>query len=671
MEIQNFIHSHPLLLIKDDITTINQLIKCGICEHPITAAPLYGCDSCQYFLHKSCAELPRQIYHSFHLAHPLFLIPINLTQYCDSCERVIPDSLFFECFDCNVLLDVDCASMAPITFTKSYGNNSIQHSSHQHPMLALDKVDNINRIHCFGCQSIIGSEDRAYGCTKCKYFLHESCAGSPKEIQYPFHWDHGLLSLHIQFFWFECTLCKQTLKTCFTYKCGRCTFRLCLKCSATKMRASIKFENHEHLLCYRDNMIPMDNHCTINDCYGKQSFISHCKEFSYTSSYATFCLECNFRLHLLCGPLPSVIEHESHIHPLVLVGSIVEDGYEEFYCDICETERDPRIRVYYCEPCKFIGHIHCLKSKIIQIITGNFRNVELKSIGDDIWKLKQGREVDHSSAIMNEEQEEAPLTLKDIINGLQVKYLSTLKIFYKWKDESFELKEQLENKLGEEDINWILQLSHLTIEDFQEFSSVLQNFYITTQLELKASNLGVKIVSVKNCKIPFTLAPVLNKLLDEYGDVSGDEDDWRWKCIVYTVLCQVIKEMCSITVGDITKDHLQEWYYHLRFVDDYDFQINFAFSHLEKLIHAFFGLQAKRLEAEIPKKLKEKELELEQEIKQVKSKLKKCEEYNDKSFPKSELLKDCLNEASALKFKKACEDLMITDNDSELQYLEW
>ncbi|KAM6586511.1 hypothetical protein CsatA_009116 [Cannabis sativa] len=102
MEIQHFTywdHEHPLLLIKDVINTSNIMsIKCKLCSRSTIAGdPFYGCDSCQYYMHKSCAELPPQIYHSFHPAHPLFLLTSISILFCHSCKRVVSNSLFVYC----------------------------------------------------------------------------------------------------------------------------------------------------------------------------------------------------------------------------------------------------------------------------------------------------------------------------------------------------------------------------------------------------------------------------------------------------------------------------------------------------------------------------------------------------------------------------------------------
>ncbi|XP_062080686.1 uncharacterized protein LOC133785469 [Humulus lupulus] len=645
MEIQHFRHGmHPLVLKDGKNTIINESIKCDICDRSIIAsAPFYSCDTCQYYLHKSCAQLPQKIiHHSFHPSHPLTL-SIHEYRFCHSCNTYFTNSPMYLCTDCDLSLHLECAKLVPIT-----------HSTHHHPMSLLINEDNKYAADCFGCRSMINSSDRAYGCTECKCFIHESCAESPKQIQYPFHLDHDPLSLHMQYFGFECTVCKKSFDTCFSYNCGKCSFQLCLKCSATKTSASIRFGNHPHLLCYLDNIIPINNQCSINDCYGKRPDVSQSKELSRTSSCVTYCLECNFRAHLLCGPLPFTIKYEFHIHPLILVDLIAEDDSEDYYCDICEAQRDPRIRVYYCEPCKFIAHIHCLTNEIIKTLTGDLKDVELNNLGEDIWKLMMRKGNVEFVDIVEEEQGKSPITLKDLLQMDKA-----LKSYYKWNEAPSELKGHSEEKVDTKDIDWIVQLSRFTTKNFDEFWNDLFEFYRNTTMELESGDLGLKIVTVKGHKIPFTLALVLNILLDKYGDVgSHSTKSESRRHIAYFILCKVLKEMCSILVGAITKEHLQKWYYHLTFVQRNGFRINFAITHLKKLVRSFLGNQAKRLEAEIPTIIKKRMAELKQEIKKEELRLEKSEEYNNKSLPKSEFMEDCLNLASTSKWKSACKDLL-------------
>ncbi|XVF30998.1 hypothetical protein REPUB_Repub16aG0107500 [Reevesia pubescens] len=45
---------------------------------------------------------------------------------------------------------------------------------------------------------------------------------------------------------------------------------------------------------------------------------------------------------------------------------ILEDDSGEYFCDICEEERNANQCVYYCVTCKFIAHIHCVFNNIIK-----------------------------------------------------------------------------------------------------------------------------------------------------------------------------------------------------------------------------------------------------------------------------------------------------------------
>ncbi|PON60282.1 C1-like [Trema orientale] len=198
MEFQHSTHQEHPLLLKDEETATSQSITCGICARSITTTPLYSCDSCRYYLHKSCAELPNLLNHPFHPSHPLNL-RTHIRHRCESCHRLFYNNArAFVCVQCNFTVDIECAMMPPITFTGVEQRNIIQHFSHQHK-LPLVKIDSKDAINCFGCQTTICSDDRVYGCTVCKYFLHESCAEFPKEFSYPFHLEHGLLAIYKNF----------------------------------------------------------------------------------------------------------------------------------------------------------------------------------------------------------------------------------------------------------------------------------------------------------------------------------------------------------------------------------------------------------------------------------------------------------------------------------------
>ncbi|PPR96291.1 hypothetical protein GOBAR_AA24364 [Gossypium barbadense] len=75
MEVQHFSHHHPLVFIQDHSVASKPGLCLG-CEKPVEGWS-YGCNQCEFYLHKGCAELELgpQIQHPFHPEHPLTLLP--------------------------------------------------------------------------------------------------------------------------------------------------------------------------------------------------------------------------------------------------------------------------------------------------------------------------------------------------------------------------------------------------------------------------------------------------------------------------------------------------------------------------------------------------------------------------------------------------------------------
>ncbi|KAF4362356.1 hypothetical protein F8388_008240 [Cannabis sativa] len=258
--------------------------------------------------------------------------------------------------------------MAPITFKKldlDQTTTIIQHSTHPHPMKYFH-VDYDQTAHCFGCRSLIKSGCQVYVCGEdFDYVLHKSCAELPKEIHYPFHLNHGPLTLNIKYFkWFndKCNLCNKIYTTIFIFKCNECSFWLCLKCNDIAMRAkrSIKYKYHEHLLCFAsDGDISLEEERL--GFFVLQLSAPKDNRWCFVLSYSD---DRNFECLGLLR-----IEYEYHIHPLILSELFInEEGFEDYYCDICEMRRDPRIRIYYCADCKYAAHVHCLINEISYMI---------------------------------------------------------------------------------------------------------------------------------------------------------------------------------------------------------------------------------------------------------------------------------------------------------------
>ncbi|GMN73571.1 hypothetical protein TIFTF001_054322, partial [Ficus carica] len=111
-QIQHWIHEHPLFLRKDH--EINNE-RCGMCNEEIVAPyNYYACDACEFYVHKSCAELPPNINHPFHPSHPFTLLA-HSNYYCNSCHQKFQNALQFGCGRCDLNMDVECALIPHIT----------------------------------------------------------------------------------------------------------------------------------------------------------------------------------------------------------------------------------------------------------------------------------------------------------------------------------------------------------------------------------------------------------------------------------------------------------------------------------------------------------------------------------------------------------------------------
>uniref|UniRef100_A0A2N9J523 Phorbol-ester/DAG-type domain-containing protein n=2 Tax=Fagus sylvatica TaxID=28930 RepID=A0A2N9J523_FAGSY len=74
------------------------------------------------------------------------------------------------------------------------------------------------------------------------------------------------------------------------------------------------------------------------------------------------CTTCEFALNFKCATLPLTTRYEQHEHPFIL-SYTAEDNSGEYYCDICEEERDPNHWFYYCAECSYPAHPKCIIGK--------------------------------------------------------------------------------------------------------------------------------------------------------------------------------------------------------------------------------------------------------------------------------------------------------------------
>ena len=219
---------------------------------------------------------------------------------------------------------------------------AIKHFSHKHKLkLSDDEFLNIEK--CDGCVQAIFPP--FYNCVNCRFFLHESCAKLPRKKRHPLH--QHLLSLFPKspYTWKNTFLCYACDRDCsgFNYSCEPCGFSLDVSCSL--MSDILTHPGHEHRLLL--SSIESEHNCSC--CDSKISPIFRCTT-------------CDFALDFKCATLPQTTRYKQHEHPFTLCYT-AEDDSGEYYCDICEEERNPKHWFYYCANCNYPAHTKCILGK--------------------------------------------------------------------------------------------------------------------------------------------------------------------------------------------------------------------------------------------------------------------------------------------------------------------
>ncbi|WRX26213.1 DC1 - like 10 [Theobroma cacao] len=300
---------HPHVLSYNEATEQNKSLLCKACCQEIFDQH-YACEDCEYYLHETCTTLPYEVSHPLHRQHPLKLFTDIGAFPCSQC-RDYSDGFSYICYPCDFKLDVKCAAIPIAPNKEGRGQIEMERLSklcpfnHNHKLEFFNcRANVIKNLKCYACLlPIVGS---AYRCRECFYtYAHESCLALVREMQHPFH---PLHFLHPQIFsrmWSPfCFACGNSID--MGYSCQKCDFHLHFNCADSLKRA----------LKLRTEMHPR----ACNKC-----------ESSLDSQPFYHCLEC-------------------------------EDDSREYYCDICEEERNSNNHVYYCEECygQFVAHIECV-----------------------------------------------------------------------------------------------------------------------------------------------------------------------------------------------------------------------------------------------------------------------------------------------------------------------
>ncbi|GKV34585.1 hypothetical protein SLEP1_g42948 [Rubroshorea leprosula] len=354
MKLNHFSHPHPLVLVEEqEMDWISIIYNCSACQERVEGSS-YNCSECDFCLHKSCAELPREINHPSHLYHPLILYekrPMDCSYsvwFCNSCRKVNEsgEELFvYHCSSCDFDLDIRCALLINLI---SGDIPKLKHFSHQHSLFFLKKhyIEPQDQS-CSACEEPISGP--VYCCFDCSFFLHQKCFELPLEINHPSHRKHSVTLLpnpppHLEKC--SCHLCTKAFKG-FIYYCSLCEFGIKIK--YTFSDKVIKSENHEHpfILVSR----PFSFFCDACGTDGE-----YCIPF--------VCTECDIAVHKDCISLPQKIKITRHEHPLSHIYFLEEYEGKNKVCKICWDEINMEYGSYRCLQCDYFVHVNCATEKM-------------------------------------------------------------------------------------------------------------------------------------------------------------------------------------------------------------------------------------------------------------------------------------------------------------------
>ncbi|KAL1181238.1 hypothetical protein V6Z11_A02G034900 [Gossypium hirsutum] len=375
MELQHFSHPHPLVFFKYQTVASEEVdpeaALCLGCEKPVEGWS-YGCNQCEFYLHKGCAELELapQIQHPFHPKHPLTLLPAPYFGECDLCGKELR-GFVYNCNDCMFDLHINCALLQS-SIAANFPN-----SLHPHPLFFIQNHNNEVKPDCPVCQKPISGP--FYHCLDCRYprvyNLHKECAELPLEINHPYDRKHPLALLtqsppHPQKC--SCYLCRIQWEG-FVYSCSLCNFDLSLDDFFSPPTITDASHEHPWMLISRKMWFVCD----------------FCGTDGNHSPY--YCATCHLFVHKNCISLPRHIMITRHRHTISLSYSLRQNQVEDWMCKICYEEVDISYGNYRCPAscCRYIAHVCCATDKAIWDGTIMLEGYDERSevVVDEPWNL--------------------------------------------------------------------------------------------------------------------------------------------------------------------------------------------------------------------------------------------------------------------------------------------
>ncbi|CAL9026001.1 unnamed protein product [Prunus brigantina] len=374
-------HVHQFSVLRKGIP-----FDCEVCGKSQDSLP-YLCTICHLLVGKECTQsllLPHSIEITSH-QHRLWLIwfleqDYKNDQICKICYTSTNRSrAVYQCdsYFCDYVAHTLCSrdkitrtfdddrqrqrrnnfSMVQrVLFMRNHSNLQLEDKpsiTHDHILIFI-RGQNNDAITCNGCMGPI-FPPYFYRCTQdCLIFLHEKCTRLREKQLHPFH-PHELQVLtkaHTFDGLFNCLMCH-SLSQGFCYYCKRCDIYLDLQC----LFISNPLSHGAHIHTLHLNSSSSKDHC--GGCGISLA------DFRFS------CFKCKFHLCIPCVKLPAIARYKYQDDPLKLAYHSVKNELGEYYCDICEGERDPTHWFYKSEHCDFECHPHCILGRYPQVKLGS------------------------------------------------------------------------------------------------------------------------------------------------------------------------------------------------------------------------------------------------------------------------------------------------------------
>ncbi|KAI7735268.1 hypothetical protein M8C21_009402, partial [Ambrosia artemisiifolia] len=370
--LRHFRHKHPLTLVylpqpthkkenvddededehevEDEVEFVEEDHQCNLCEEQIWSFHLcyYSCKTCDYSLHKFCAELTDTLQnHPLHPGHTLKFFSSGSEFNCAVCRLMKKDSIprvcgkkfyshlwIYKCDKCRYYVHVDCATskrepFMSIFITTSLGKTSKNFKEDEHPNLLhcpfQDEGDNLVKCYMSNQQKLIGNTKQPDGEMIIRNSHQHPLRLFDKQTS-------GSVSLHdpMKRTQFLCDGCVKPIMSIPFYTCcqdgdEQCCFVLHEWCAKLPPQVQDYAGHPEHTLVLLPK-IP-----------GKFFGVFECDVCWLPSNGFSYgCTKCDYYVDINCAFIPKEITHDSHPNHLL---SIMKPSIElEEFCKACKWQ---------------------------------------------------------------------------------------------------------------------------------------------------------------------------------------------------------------------------------------------------------------------------------------------------------------------------------------------